>query len=53
MRGRHQLTIGTHNELFRFRNLFIRDNFGVYECRRGVGEDGRVEANAVVVREEL
>ena len=31
MRGRHQFTIGTHNELFRFRNLFIRDNFGVYE----------------------
>ena len=31
VRGRHQLTIGTHNELFRFRNLFIRDNFGVYE----------------------
>ena len=31
VRGRHQFTIGTHNELFRFRNLFIRDNFGVYE----------------------
>ena len=31
VRGRHQLTIGTHNELFRFRNLFIRDSFGVYE----------------------
>ena len=31
MRGRHQFTIGTHNELFKFRNLFIRDNFGVYE----------------------
>ena len=31
MRVRHQLTIGTHNELFRFDNLFIRDNFGVYE----------------------
>ena len=29
--GRHQFTIGTHNELFGFRNLFIRDNFGVYE----------------------
>ncbi len=31
VRGRHQFTIGTHNELFRFDNLFIRDNFGVYE----------------------
>ena len=31
VRGRHQITIGTHNELFRFDNLFIRDNFGVYE----------------------
>lgn len=30
-RGRHQFTVGTHNELFAFRNLFIRDNFGVYE----------------------
>ncbi len=31
VRGRHQFTVGTHNELFEFRNLFIRDNFGVYE----------------------
>ena len=31
VRGRHQFTVGTHNELFKFRNLFIRDNFGVYE----------------------
>ena len=31
VRGRHQVTLGTHNELFRFRNLFIRDHFGVYE----------------------
>ena len=31
VRGRHQFTVGTHNELFRFDNLFIRDNFGVYE----------------------
>ena len=31
VRGRHQFTVGTHNELFRFRNLFIRDAFGVYE----------------------
>ena len=31
VRGRHQFTIGTHNEVFKFRNLFIRDNYGVYE----------------------
>lgn len=31
VRGRHQFTVGVHNELFRFRNLFIRDAFGVYE----------------------
>ncbi len=30
VRGKHTITIGTHNELFRFRNLFIRDNFGTY-----------------------
>jgi hypothetical protein len=28
--GRHTVTVGTHNELFHFRNLFIRDNFGSY-----------------------
>jgi hypothetical protein len=28
--GKHALTIGTHNEFFKFRNLFIRDNFGQY-----------------------
>lgn len=28
--GRHAITIGTHNEFFKFRNLFIRDNFGQY-----------------------
>jgi hypothetical protein len=27
----HQWTFGTHNELFKFRNLFIRDNFGTYD----------------------
>ena len=27
----HTLTFGTHNEFFKFRNLFIRDNFGNYE----------------------
>jgi hypothetical protein len=30
LRGKHTLTFGTHNEFFRFRNLFIRDNFGSY-----------------------
>lgn len=30
IRGQHTLTIGTHNEFFKFRNLFIRDNFGTY-----------------------
>ncbi len=29
-RGDHTFTIGTHNELFSFKNVFIRDNFGVY-----------------------
>jgi hypothetical protein len=31
LRGRHQWTFGTHNELFKFYNLFIRDNFGTYD----------------------
>jgi len=26
----HTITLGTHNEFFKFRNLFIRDNFGNY-----------------------
>ena len=30
LKGRHAFTIGTHNEFFKFRNLFIRDNFGNY-----------------------
>ena len=30
LRGRHAFTFGTHNEFFKFRNLFIRDNFGSY-----------------------
>jgi Carboxypeptidase regulatory-like domain len=29
-RGRHTITVGTHNEFFKFANLFIRDNFGTY-----------------------
>jgi hypothetical protein len=29
-RGSHLITVGTHNEFFKFKNLFIRDNFGAY-----------------------
>lgn len=29
--GNHVLTIGTHNEFFNFRNLFIRSFYGYYE----------------------
>ena len=31
VKGRHTITVGTHNEFFKFRNLFIRDNAGTYE----------------------
>jgi hypothetical protein len=31
--GDHVLTIGTHNEFFSFRNLFIRSFFGYYEFK--------------------
>ena len=30
LRGNHTLTIGTKNEFFKFRNLFIRNSFGNY-----------------------
>jgi hypothetical protein len=30
LKGQHTITVGTHNEFFSFRNLFIRDNFGTY-----------------------
>jgi hypothetical protein len=30
VQGVHTFTFGTHNEFFKFRNLFIRDNFGTY-----------------------
>ena len=30
VRGNHTITVGTHNELFKFDNLFIRDAFGTY-----------------------
>jgi outer membrane receptor protein involved in Fe transport len=28
--GNHQITIGTHNEFFKFRNLFANNRFGTY-----------------------
>jgi len=28
--GNHNITIGTHNELYRFTNLFIQDKYGTY-----------------------
>lgn len=31
--GEHTITIGTHNELYRFNNLFIPDYFGSYTFR--------------------
>jgi hypothetical protein len=30
LKGRHTLTVGTHNEFLDLSNLFIRDNFGTY-----------------------
>lgn len=29
-KGRHTITLGTHNEFFKFRNLFLGQNFGDY-----------------------
>ena len=31
LRGKHTLTLGTKNEFFKFRNLFIRNSFGNYQ----------------------
>lgn len=28
--GKHNFTIGTHNEIYKFKNVFIRDNTGTY-----------------------
>lgn len=28
--GKHNITIGTHNEIYKFKNVFIRDNTGTY-----------------------
>src|SRR6185295_15446886 len=30
-RGKHTITLGTHNEFFKFSNLFIRDQVGAYQ----------------------
>ncbi len=30
LKGNHTITVGTHNEFLKLRNLFIRDNFGTY-----------------------
>lgn len=32
-RGKHTFTFGTHNELYSFNNVFIRQNFGAYQFR--------------------
>ena len=37
--GRHTLTLGTSNQLFRFRNLFIQDFYGAYEFEGGFTGD--------------
>ena len=46
--GDHTLTLGTSNQLFRFRNLFIQDFYGTYEFDGGfpadVNGDGTVAA---------
>jgi len=31
--GRHVITLGTHNEFFKFQNLFVRDVYGNYSYR--------------------
>ncbi len=31
LKGNHTITVGTHNELFTFDNLFIQNGFGAYE----------------------
>jgi hypothetical protein len=31
VKGKHTLTLGTHNEFYKFENLFIRDFYGTYE----------------------
>lgn len=31
IRGDHKFTLGTSNQIFKFRNLFVQDDFGAYE----------------------
>ena len=31
VRGKHSFTLGTHNEFFKFRNVFIANLYGAYE----------------------
>lgn len=33
IQGDHEFTIGTSNQIFSFRNLFVQDDFGTYEFR--------------------
>jgi hypothetical protein len=53
-KGRHTFTFGTHNEFYSVYNLFIRQNYGVYEYDslqqylndvNGVGDFGATEYN--------
>jgi len=39
IRGDHEFTIGTSNQIFKFRNLFVQDDFGTYEFR-SIGDQG-------------
>ena len=33
IKGDHEFTIGTSNQIYKFRNLFVQDDFGTYEFR--------------------
>ena len=52
IKGKHTITLGTHNEFFGFRNLFIADNFGTYtfnsagQVRPGTGAILRLRFSA-------
>ncbi|NGP88679.1 TonB-dependent receptor [Fodinibius halophilus] len=39
IRGNHEFTIGTSNQIFKFRNLFVQDDFGNYSFEP-IGEPG-------------
>lgn len=45
--GRHTITFGTHNEFYDVYNLFIRQNYGVYEYNGG--EDVIIEGNDTTI----